>query len=472
MKVNSLYEGDPMDMSDRPAEYVTTTRLNPYNVGKLKNRADKLNEKIRKLMSRRSAPFPRGYVWRIGYNHIVGQWTGGNKFPELSGSSLNRTKIEKDVPADARGIIKMAFETASKYCRASQGPCLEFDGRKVLVSDIYADIVICCTRGDLAAARELAVRFSVQVRKCYVPVSYGVHMLSPRSRGKIKDKATAFFRSCPGDRIFATFSFIAPVDDKTGMSVLNKFLTASRKKYPGLQYFWVAERQTGERNENRGVFKDPTNNIHFHMILNKRLPIGKWNALWVLQQYNSGLVGHDEWGREIYKEYIKELYALDVKEGFKGAIGKSGKKISRIQQVLNPLDIKKVKSITALSGYLTKYITNQEKNIPFGCSVWHCSRRVSKLFIKNVVPPSAFAYMNSLANCKVDKKTGEILSFPFQYQAGNGYAVVVFAMDKAAPLRYLRRLEQANKWILDGLDIRGLPMLDDGLYRKHFICKD
>lgn len=279
-------------------------------------------------------------------------------------------------------------------------------------------------------------------------------MLSARSRGKIKDKATAFFRSCPGNRVFGTFSFIAPVDDKTGQVILNKFLVQCRKKFPTLQYFWVAERQ-----EN--------GNIHFHMILNKRLAIGRWNALWVLSQYNSGLVGHDQWGTEISKAEIMRLYALDQKEGFRGAVSSKGKKISRIQAVLNPLDLTHVRSIGALSSYLTKYITKQEKNKPFGCAVWHCSRRVSRMFTRQTVGPSAFRYMKSFANWGVDKKTGEVWGEPTEYMPCP-FAVVVLALDKTAPLRYLKRMEQINKWVLEGVEIPRLPTVDAELYESYF----
>jgi hypothetical protein len=298
------------------------------------------------------------------------------------------------------------------------------------------------------------LRLTTEISYLRENVRYGVHVLSARSRGKIKDKATAFFRACPGDRVFGTFSFIAPVDDKTGQSILNKFLVQCRKKFPSLQYFWVAERQ-----EN--------GNIHFHMILNKRLDIGRWNALWVLSQYNSGLVGHDEFGSEISKAEIMRLYALDQKEGFRGAVSRKGKKISRIQAVLNPLDLKTVKSIGALSSYLTKYITKQEKNKPFGCAVWHCSRRVSRMFTRQTVGPSAFRYMKSFANYGVDKKTGEVWGEPNEYMPCQ-FAVVVLALDKTAPLRYLKRMEQINKWVLEGVDIPRVPTVDDELYQSYF----
>jgi hypothetical protein len=202
------------------------------------------------------------------------------------------------------------------------------------------------------------------------------------------------------------------------------------------------------------------------------LPVGRWNAFWVLAQYNAGLVGHTEFGDEISKSDIVGLYAADLREKFSGGRSKVGKKISRIQEVLNPFDIKPVRSISKLSSYLTKYITKQEKNEPFGCSVWHCSRRVSRMFTRQAVGPSAFAYMKSFANYGVDKRTGEVYSEPKEVTCGNGFAVMVYACDKAAPLKYLKRMEQVNKWILEGHDVDRVPTLDDALYRKIIVCKN
>jgi hypothetical protein len=442
---------------------------------KQKNIRDKKAEGARRVVWQRKAPDEKGYTWSMGYNQLSGRYTQGNLFPELSGSSLNRKKNEKAVPRTAADIIALADKTEIQYRRRGVwivecwyrwwgGP----GSRPVSVGDLLSWVYNAVDQEDLERAGELALRFSESFGELPRPVSYGIHVLSSRSRGKIKDKATAFFRACPGDRVFGTFSFIAPVDDQTGQSILNKFLVQARKKFPSLQYFWVAERQTGERNESRGVHKEATGNIHFHMILNKRLPVGRWNALWILQQYNSGLVGHDEYGREISKEYIQELYALDQKEGFCGARSKDGKKkISRLQQVLDPLDLKKVKSIGRLSNYLTKYITKQDKDSRYGCAAWHCSRRVSRMFTRQTVPPSAFGYMKSFANYGVDKKTGEIWGTPNEYMPCP-FAVVIHALDKAAPLRYLRRMEQVNRWVLEGVDIPRVPMVDDELYQSYF----
>jgi hypothetical protein len=51
------------------------------------------------------------------------------------------------------------------------------------------------------------------------------------------------------------------------------------------------------------------------------------------------------------------------------------------------------------------------------------------------------------------------------------FYMVVYAANKAAPLKYLREMEQVNKWILEGHELDRLCLIDDDLYRKKF-CKN
>lgn len=278
-----------------------------------------------------------------------------------------------------------------------------------------------------------------------------IHKFSTRSRGKVKDKATAFFRSTPHNRTFVTLTFIQDLTHLKAVQTLNKFLTVLRTERPGLQYLWVAEKQ--EENNGR---------IHFHMLLNRRLPIKRYNALWVLQQYNSGLVAHRANGEQIGREEIETRYRYDITSKFKKNDPDS------MMAVLNPFDIEKAYNIHGLSHYLTKYITKQQKDEEFTCLNWHCSRRVSKLFTKEVVSPSTFAYLMSLANYKINKKTGECWA-PVKLQ--RQFFTMVYVNNKGAPLSRLKQLEKVNKWVLNDFDPDKLTMIDDLLYKK-VICKN
>lgn len=270
-------------------------------------------------------------------------------------------------------------------------------------------------------------------------ISYGIHYLSSRSRSKVRDKATAFYRAGSGNRIFVTLTFIDDVTDQQGVEILNKFLTVVRKGHPQIQYLWVAEHQE------RGT-------IHFHIIMNRRLPVRRYNALWVLQQYNAGLRAKNKYGEMISQSEIEERYK-------DGTVGK----------VLNPFDVERVKTIYGISYYLTKYITKQAKDQPFGCQTWHCSRRVSRLFTKTTVSPSAFRYMMSFNNYKVDKKTGECFASPI-YQTP--FFLMTYVNNKASPLQYLREFEQINKWLLQGFEPDTVPALDDIMYRRLHCSQD
>lgn len=409
---------------------------NPYEKQKEERRQKKMEERRKKKLDshqkywRATYVKEKGYTWSMGYNQCVGRYSQGVKYSRFGGSSLNRSpqlklyEGEKDVPRDPDDSFRMAIEAAEK-CRR----------RRIPVPEEVSNYLI---RRDPESEGVFRLWISTAQDRAEAGIYLPVYMLSARSRGKIKDKATAFFRASPGDRVFCTLTFVAPVDDRSGVSILNKFLTSARKSFPKLQYFWVAERQDN-------------GNIHFHIILNKRLPVRRWNALWVLAQYNAGLVGRDKYGQVITKLEVLQRFEADT-----------------IHKVFNPLDIKKVKSISGLSGYLTKYITKQKK-VPFACLPWHCSRRVSRMFTRATVGQSAFAYMRSFNNYRVDKSTGEC--FLPRMSPPHPFYIVVYAANKSAPLKYLREMEQVNKWILAGHEIDRLPWLDDDMYRK-MICKN
>lgn len=271
-----------------------------------------------------------------------------------------------------------------------------------------------------------------------------MHKMSARSKGKIKDKATAFFRSIPKDRIFLTLTFIADVTDQQGNKILNKFLTVVRKERPGFEFLRVAERQK------------ETGRIHFHVLMNKRLAVRRYNALWVLQQYNEGLVGKRENGEVISKEEIVRRYHHDMTEPFRKHDPDS------VMAVLNPLDVEKVYGIQGLANYLTKYVTKQDDQ-EFACLTWHCSRRVSRLFTREVVSPSTFAYLQTFNNYKVDTKTGEC--FPPSIYKGQ-FFTMIYVHNKTSPLSRMRAMEQVNKWLIKNFEPDKLPLLDDYLYRK------
>jgi hypothetical protein len=439
MNTNLILENDLLQEMPRPGtikilEEVNgwaverEVQMNPYG------RAARIRKERphRSLLVKRTQKDAPGYTWSMGYNNIVGRYSGGNPYSRLSGSSLNRSlktmTDEEKLFAGTAHLIAVAKKVGA-HCRRIgwkvQGP--------------FRDL-LCCPC--LTHGEKYTQWLSEQVFEHVDGGGYGLRMFSARSRAKVKDKATAFFRSCPGSRVFATLTFIQSVDDLTAVGILNKFLTSIRKEFPGVQFLWVAERQKKNR--------EYPDNIHFHMIINRRLPVKRFNGLWVLQQYNAGLVGKSKYGEYIAKSEIESRFR-------EGTVG----------EVLNPLDLVKTYNINGLSAYLTKYITKQDKGDVFACSVWHCSRGVSKLFTKATVSPSAFRYAQTFNNYKLDRKTGECTAA--QVVKGPFY-VMVYANNKEMPLRYLREMEQVNKWIIQGMQVNGaLRDLSDELYAKYFL---
>jgi ribosomal protein S17E len=278
-----------------------------------------------------------------------------------------------------------------------------------------------------------------------------VHIFSDRSKTKVRDKATAFFRCLKrDDRIFLTLTFIEHVPDDQAVKILNKFLTVVRKERHGFQYHWVAEHQP----------ENQAHTIHYHILLNRRLPIRRYNALWTLQQYNAGLQGKTADGRVIPIQEIRDRYEYDMTAKFRK------KDPDSIQAVLNPAHIIKAYGINALAGYLTKYITKQKKE-EFRCLNWHCSRKVSRLFTRQVVEFSTFSYLKSFSNYRVDYKTGEcqpatMITRPF-------FSMIVVNNRKTV-LERLKKMEVINAWLMDGFLPDTVPKLDNDLYLRIW-CK-
>lgn len=277
-----------------------------------------------------------------------------------------------------------------------------------------------------------------------------IHVMSKRTKGKIRDKATAFFRAVP-KRIFVTMTFIEHVDDREGKRILNKFLTVVRKEIPSFEYLVISEHQP-DRAERT---------IHFHMLSNKVLTIQRYNSLWVLQQYNAGLTGHRANGEAISKAEIIARY--------KGTFPKTRNDNGGVGAVLNPVQIEKAYCISSIAWYLTKYVTKQETGEKFGCLTWHCSRKVSRLFTAQLVGPSTFSYMLSFRNYKMDRDTGECWA---PRQISGAFFTLVFVNNRPAVLERLRMLETVNEWIIEHFKPDGKLTIDWDKYRRVYIGKE
>jgi hypothetical protein len=67
-----------------------------------------------------------------------------------------------------------------------------------------------------------------------------------------------------------------------------------------------------------------------------------------------------------------------------------------LHKLLNPVDVKPVRDINSLRGYLTQYITENVDRC--SCAVWHCNRSVSALFTSTLINDKDFAETGTRVN--------------------------------------------------------------------------
>ena len=365
-------------------------------------RKPELIKPVKKTVNRMTAP-EKPYVHRLGYHSVVSNYTGGNTVSRLSGSSLNRQlyELEKDQKESIGKTKKDAI-------------------RKVKALEVGRRIPAWVLPGLLSKDEVAAIRNRQRVSSALRRNVPRVHMLNGRSKGVIKARCTAFYRACPGRKTLCTLTFINDVADTDAVKVLNKFFTVLRKEFKDLLYIWVAERQM-----------KTTNRIHFHVIMNIFLPIKKFNALWCLQQYNAGIT-HPKFTRD---EVLKFAGTESMKD------------------VLNPVDVKKVKNIGVLSSYLTKYITKGNNHGGFGCAAWHCSRMISKLFLRCVCGNEVVQLARSVENARFNRSTGEFFGMPVPVRERTGtkfFYTIWYLNQPGRFLPFLRELEEINKYLISG----------------------
>lgn len=377
----------------------------------------------------------RAYVHRAGYHACVSHYTGtADGVNRFSGTCLNRQirinekiRLQNQAQAIKEGKKRNLYRVGIIPPEPETVPVWEYPGLPGTVKSNK----LRTTRKDTAA--------SCRRRNA-------IFMFSDRTRRIVKDKATAFYRSAGNKKIFCTLTFInEPGTDANAVSVLNKFLTILRREHKNFQYLWVAERQT-ENNDR----------IHFHLIFNCRIGIKRFNGLWVLQQYNAGITHEKCTQAEIEQRFAD----------------------GTMQEVFNPVDVREIRNIGKLSSYLTKYITKGNNTGGFGCRVWHCSRGVSALITKQLVPQECIEVAKSFDNCVVNKTTGEVIAMPapMKNTDGRGIFYTVWRINQPGRfLCYLREMEQINKWIIQRQFSRQQVIeylqttITPDKYRQHFL---
>jgi len=392
------------------------------------------NYNIRHQLKKRTAPNQRSYVVRMSNNSFTKSYTGHeDETSKFIGSTLIKQFNEK------KKMERTAlFEEMEKRAKANGCYMEEFTAWKRCSEDVLL--------------RKNYFTQQANKRDCPFPVD-GVALpskrkrkrmpgMSIRTRSKVMDKAAAFWDVLGDQATFLTLTFIADVSEKRSMQIWNKFRTTlAASSSEKLHYLIVKEFQKSGR-------------IHFHVMLNRRINIKKFNALWVLCQYNAGLTYKGVSKREINQRYN---VSLESKNKFRCS--------GSIEEILNPLHIEKINSLHGLHHYLVKYIAKNETKF-FKHGTWHCSRSVSKMFTKTIIHQDHFNEARTNINTRVNPKTGEL--HEFKESIGPFWHTIYIAnRQHFHPL--LSEMIQVNRWILEGMELDKIPVETDYSIRKYFM---
>ncbi|SMO77867.1 rolling circle replication-associated protein [Solitalea koreensis] len=220
-------------------------------------------------------------------------------------------------------------------------------------------------------------------------------VMSSRTKSKIRKKLFALAQLYKR-LTFVTLTFVNKVDDRTGVTILRRFLDNMKKRSKDFQYLWVAERQ----NKNT-VFEG---NIHFHLITKKHWNIEKTWKYWLELQAKHGVTPRDE--------NYKPSSAFDVKS----------------------ISTKNPKQV---GTYLTKYITKNSEG--FDCQVWNCSKKISALYTDFY---SDYSFWENIYKVKKD----EIKEIALEY-----CNLHIIPLDKTT-IRFYDRLGRKNKTVIQNLN--------------------
>lgn len=427
---------------------------------------DQRDKRIAKLNSQRF-----DFVHRISYNKAVGYISRRDKIPLYNGSSFNKKQAER-----ACHHVRKIEELSELEKLELQWEKFEAGERSVKGSVLtYQEFKKPCHHvSDLDEIERL--EFIQQRLEEQRAAKNKRHVMSKRSKDKIRDKMLAMYRACanrngyrPGRVCFTlcTLTFINDIEDNKGMDLLNKFLTTLRFRYGRLNYISVTERQ-----EVNIPYKE--GRIHFHILFDMKLPIAYINSLWVKQQIEAG-IHHEEAEQKLLETTGKTFSDLHTSGQW-----------AYVQKFLNPVDIDKVDTIDGVSCYLTKYVTKNDGQ--FDCNVWNCSKSVSHLFTSTIIDQNKF-------NSTGDPRRNNITSKAGYYKGKDGrkewrpekthinetyrgqYCIINTIYNKSRYKYLLQDLDDLNAYLmqlhtrgvkLDPYQYKSKIMMDQNQFRKEY----
>lgn len=155
---------------------------------------------------------------------------------------------------------------------------------------------------------------------------------------------------------FWTVTFPAGTSDAIAYQAFNTWLTTLRQKKFLRNYLWVAERQTGDRLDDKSK---ATHTIHFHIAIPHKMSVVHANRM--MRTTLSTFAKRREIPFSVYQ--CKRYNGIDIAKN---------RKTGRVTNFA----IKK--GSRALATYLTKYVTKNDAGFPH--LAWHNSRGFSSLF--------------------------------------------------------------------------------------------
>lgn len=215
---------------------------------------------------------------------------------------------------------------------------------------------------------------------------------------------------------FYTISFPTQITDTTAYKCLNSWLTTARSTYELKNYLWVAERQ-----------KNGT--IHFHIAIEKFLPVKKLNATM----------------RNLLHFYIRKN---ELKWSHLACSKYNGLDINKDRKTKKVINYGSPDKAKNLGGYLSKYISKSSEK--FTRQAWQCSKKLSSLVLKLNMTAEEFM-KKFIDDIDCDKPMFE-----------NDFCCF-YKWKSAPPTAVLKHLSEVNQYILSA-------HIDDFIYdcEKHY----
>lgn len=315
---------------------------------------------------------------------------------------------ELTIKASAAGIIVLKEGRFKKRYTGSRHSAIDINGKLYLKAADLKKI-----NQDQEKKQRARVKASTQSDVALIadqiqrpPKSYKVH------KTEVRNRIMGMINTMRGKKelYFWTVTFPAGTPDTVAYRLFQTWLTTCRQKKVLKEYLWIAERQTGERLEDKSK---ATNTIHFHLAIPHFMNAKTTNKFMQITLATAAKK----------KEINFSVYQCKRYNGVHLA------KDKKTNRVVNFALKKKGK---ALGNYLSKYVT--KNNTPLPHLAWHNSRGFSALFTG------------------ITFTTNEFLGYGFRGLVNPGVIInneyfMFFAWKEGPPYAVTRHLCEINSWI-------------------------